>query len=166
VAEVDRQLTWAGRFSPLGPQGITDRFLLGGKLHPEATKMARVEIDVDGYLLDDLSAAFFWEEYSEPPSGPDGLRPRAFIVARVNGLSIKILADEHPSPHFHVNYHGDDASFSISDCARLPGVVGLERYDGKIRNWRSQNRNRLIEKWNISRPTDCPVGRIEVPQSN
>jgi len=128
--------------------------------------LARVEIDIDGDLLDDLSAAFFWEEYSEPPADSDGLRPRAFIVARVNGLSIKILADEHPPPHFHVNYQGDDASFSILDCARLPGVVGLERFDGKIRSWWGLKRNRLIEKWNISRPTDCPVGRIEMPQAN
>jgi hypothetical protein len=129
--------------------------------------MARVEIDVDGDLLDDLSAAFFWEEYSEPLAEPDeALRPRAFIVARVNGLSIKILADEHPPPHFHVSYQGGNASFSILDCERLPGIIGLERFDGKIRNWWGQNRSHLIEKWNISRPTDCPVGRIEVSQSN
>ena len=81
----------------------------------------------------------------------------------VKGLSIIIWADEHPPPHFHVSYQGEDASFSIVDCSRLRGSRGVERYDGEIRAWWGKNQNLLIEKWNASRPTECPVGPINLP---
>src|SRR6266480_4565863 len=86
------------------------------------------------------------------------------MVDRVNGLRIVIWADEHPPPHFHVVYQGQDASFSILDCARLPGVLGLERYESTIFRWWFENRDRLIESWNSLRPTGCPVGPIESKQ--
>jgi len=70
---------------------------------------------------------------------------------------------EHPPPHFHVAYQGQDASFSIADCLRLPGVNGLERYESAIYNWWADNKHKLIEIWNASRPTNCPVGPIPVP---
>jgi hypothetical protein len=122
--------------------------------------MAQIEIVIDGVLLDKLSEGFFWEEYVNRPRRDGGAME--LIIARVNGLSIKILADEHPPPHFHVSYQGQDASFSIVDCSRLPGVKGLERYEGRIRNWWYENRHLLVERWNASRPTDCPVGAISL----
>jgi hypothetical protein len=121
--------------------------------------MARIEIEITGELLDFLSAGFFWEEYRDHPPRPAGVAE--LIVARVNGLSIRIWADEHPPPHFHVIYQGQDASFSILDCSRLPGVSGLERYERTIRDWWEKNKIRLIKEWNASRPTDCPVGPVE-----
>jgi len=94
---------------------------------------------------------------SQPRVSPDPI-PKA--IARVSGLTIKIWADEHPPPHFHVAYQGEDASFSIVDCTRLPGSVGLQRYERKIRDWWEQNQPLLIEKWNSSRPANCPVGPV------
>ena len=88
---------------------------------------------------------------------------RPMLVDRVVGLSIKIWADEHPPPHFHVTYQGEDASFSIVDCTRLPGVVGLERYERKIRDWWKENKLLLVANWNSSRPANCPVGPLELP---
>jgi hypothetical protein len=124
--------------------------------------MAKVEIEVTGELLEDLSRGFFWEQYT--PSADKGDKPVArLIVARVNGLKIKIWADEHPPPHFHVSYQGEDASFSIGDCGRLSGVRGLERYEKRIQLWWEDNRHLLIEKWNSSRPSDCPVGAMSAP---
>ena len=132
--------------------------------------MPRVEIEIEKQLLDELSEAFFWEEQrsalyfdelSEAPS--ERKSPSPFVVARVDGLSIKIWADEHPPPHFHVTYQGEDASFSILDCRRLRGQGGLKHYDATIRSWWSKNQKRLIEEWNASRPTECPVGPINLP---
>jgi hypothetical protein len=132
--------------------------------------MALTEIAVEDELLEKLSEALFWQEYHHRPPRRDGdLRgvEAALIVARVYGLSIKIKADEHPPPHFHVSYQGEDASFSILDGVRLPGVKGLERYERTIRSWWQKNQNLLVDKWNVLRPTDCPVGLITLPhQSN
>jgi Domain of unknown function (DUF4160) len=81
-----------------------------------------VEIAVDDELHDQLSEAIFWEDYDPQPRSLEHEGVSAFIVARVNGLNVKIWADEHPPPHFHVSYQGQDASFSILDCSRLQGV--------------------------------------------
>jgi hypothetical protein len=128
--------------------------------------MPRVEIDIEGDLLDKMSEGFFWEESSERPATPLDPNVAALIVARVNGLKIKIWADEHPPPHFHVNYQGEDASFSILDCSRLRGTRGLERYERCIQSWWSDNRQDLVEKWNLSRPAGCPVGPIRLPPNS
>ncbi|WP_416192835.1 DUF4160 domain-containing protein [Nitrobacter sp. TKz-YC01] len=80
----------------------------------------------------------------------------------MSGLTIRIWADEHPPPHFHVSYQGQDASFSIIDCSRLTGSNGLERYERTIREWWRDNTVELIESWNASRPTHCPVGPVQL----
>jgi hypothetical protein len=115
---------------------------------------------VEGPLLNELSEYFFWEDYRPEPPSPYGAAYE--LVARVRGLSIKILADEHPPPHFHVSYQGQHASFSIVDCSRLPGVKGLERYERRIHDWWSKNQSLLVERWNATRPSDCPVGPISL----
>jgi hypothetical protein len=126
--------------------------------------MARVEIATTERVLDELREAllieaFFRTEQRVTGSGlPKEGGDYAYMyetVERVGGLSIIIWADEHPPPHFHVRYQGEDASFSILDCSRLEGGRGLERYDGRIRAWRAKNQSVLIEKWNAS-----PVQRI------
>jgi hypothetical protein len=131
--------------------------------------MAVLEIDISDELLDNLSEQFFWADYrTRERAGPlsrDEGNYASLIVARVHGLAIKIWADEHPPPHFHVSYQGQEASFSIVDCSRLNGTNGLERYEHRIRDWWAEHQDRLIEKWNATRPTDCPVGPITPPES-
>ena len=103
------------------------------------------------------------ESPADASRDPAYLWPARESIDVYKGLAIKIWADEHPPPHFHVAYQGQDASFSILDCTRLPGVKGLERHEQIIRDWWYRNRNLLIEKWNKSRPSDCPVGPILLP---
>lgn len=119
-----------------------------------------MRIPIEGDLLEGLSEKFFWVEggFSVLHKSEPGVAYS--LVARVSGLTIVIWADEHPPPHFHVRYQGQDASFSILDCERLPGVRGLERYEGEIRKWWEFHKYDLIQKWNESRPSDCPVGPI------
>ena len=78
------------------------------------------------------------------------------LVARVDGLKIEIFSNEHPPPHFRVLYGKDSANFSIQDCRKLNG--GLDKWERTIKQWHSKNKDKLIEVWNVSRPTDCPVG--------
>jgi hypothetical protein len=84
------------------------------------------------------------------------------LVAEVKGLRVEIRADEHPPPHFHVVYQGEDASFSITSGVRLRGNRGLERFERKIKEWWAANQTNLVDVWNRTRPTDCPVGPIKI----
>lgn len=79
------------------------------------------------------------------------------LVARVDGLKIEIFANEHPPPHFRVKHAGDTANFSIKDCAQLNG--GLKMWKRNIEAWHKANKSALIEVWNRTRPSDCPVGK-------
>jgi hypothetical protein len=110
--------------------------------------MPRVEIAITDHLLDELrdelreklsKEAFFGTERRMEGSGLPDYAPAYETVKRVDGLSIIIWADEHPPPHFHVRYQGEDASYSIVDCSRLRGSRGLERYDDRIRAWWAEN---------------------------
>jgi hypothetical protein len=126
--------------------------------------MLEIEISVKGSLLDDLSEDFASFESTERQrrQREQGLILAEWTVARVNGLSIEIRAKEHPPPHFHVTFQGEDASFSIDTCHRLRGVKGLERYESVIHGWWESHKGLLIKKWNEFRPLDCPVGPIQV----
>jgi hypothetical protein len=84
-------------------------------------------------------------------------------VARFDGLSVQIQADEHPPPHFHVRGGGANVGFAIDDGRRLKGAKGLERYDRNIEKWWRDNKCELILTWNRLRPADCPVGIVPVP---
>lgn len=77
-------------------------------------------------------------------------------VARFNGMKIQIFSNEHPPPHFRVEYSGETANFSLKDCTRING--GLERWQKNIRIWHGKNKKSLIDAWNRNRPSDCPVG--------
>jgi hypothetical protein len=137
--------------------------------------MANVSIPLSQELLDDLAKNLALEDLGSPVSDAIAAQ-RAMhrtshpsLLAEWPGppmpkkLNCEIRSKEHPPPHFHVERDGEEASFSILDGTRLPGVVGLERYDSVIRNWWEEHRRELCLIWNKSRPTDCTVGPVPVP---
>ena len=79
-------------------------------------------------------------------------------VARVNGLKLEVFSDEHPPPHFRVKYQSSTANYKIADCSRINGRGEVLKYEKNIRLWWEENKPKLIEIWNQSRPSDCPVG--------
>lgn len=83
------------------------------------------------------------------------------LVARVNGLKIEVFAREHPPPHFHVSGGGIDATFSIQDCALLEGSIG-GRERSLVNWWFERSRPVLVSTWNASRPSNCPVGPVDL----
>ena len=95
-------------------------------------------------------------------TGPDGkkffIETRA-LVDRVKGLRIVVYPKEHSPPHFHVEGAGISASFAIEDGALLCGSI--KKGDAEcIELWYQTSNPKLIEVWNATRSTDCPVGRI------
>lgn len=82
------------------------------------------------------------------------------LVAQVNGLRIVIRPDEHPPPHFHVTGGDVDAAFSIVTGDFLKGSID-NRKKRLVEYWYKPSRRKLIDVWNRTRPSDCPVGPIE-----
>jgi hypothetical protein len=81
------------------------------------------------------------------------------LVERINGLRIDIFPKEHAPPHFHVRGPDIDATFRIDTGAFLEGHID-RRSQELIEYWFAEARPRLIEVWNMTRPSDCQVGPI------
>lgn len=120
----------------------------------------KTEIRVTQGLVDELLESFVQGPMFDD-SGRRMLNEEQ--VVRINNMSLVIFADEHPPPHFHVKFAGENASFNLADGRRLPGVKGLEKYDLNILKWWKQHRCLLISTWNTTRPADCQVGPMPVP---
>lgn len=88
------------------------------------------------------------------------LETRALVQA-LGRLNIVIHTREHGPPHFHVIAGGIDASFAIEDCALLNGRIS-GKDQGIVRYWHARSRPLLVKTWNKTRPSDCPVGPIEL----
>ena len=79
------------------------------------------------------------------------------LVERLNGLKIEVLAKKHSPPHFHVKSPEVDATFAIDDCRKLTGSASSQAVN-KIKYWHGFSKQKLIETWNATRPTNCTVG--------
>jgi len=101
-----------------------------------------------GPIIDDQGRRFFMEET---------------VATLDGGLKVQVFSREHPPPHFRVLYAGDNADFAISDCRKLVG--GLAKWERTIRAWHAENKDKLIEVWNRTRPSDCPVGPYREPNA-
>ncbi len=77
----------------------------------------------------------------------------------IGGLKIELYAKEHAPPHFHVKGNNIDASFVIESCELLNGSISTKDRK-KIEYWHKYSKPKLIEFWNKTRPSDCPVGSI------
>lgn len=82
------------------------------------------------------------------------------FVARLDGLKIEIFSKEHPPPHFRVIYNGESNNFSIKDCCPLNGI-GFGKFFKNFKKWHADNKQELINTWNRTRPSDCPVGQYQ-----
>lgn len=85
------------------------------------------------------------------------------LVAMQKGLKIEIYPNEHPPPHFHVKCGEINVSFSIEHCELLEGKLDGRR-TSLIKWWHKRSKDKLIDIWNKTRPSDCSVGPITVKQ--
>ncbi len=82
------------------------------------------------------------------------------LVAQVDDLRIEIKHREHPPPHFHVRAQSLEATFRIETGELLNGKID-SRHLRVIHWWHERSKQKLINIWNQTRPSDCPVGPIE-----
>lgn len=84
------------------------------------------------------------------------------LVSRVSGIRIEVRLGEHAPPHFHVAYGESSGSFLIENCSIRDGGLPPKRIK-QLRAWYdSVGRGLLVEEWNKTRPSDCPVGEIAI----
>lgn len=76
-------------------------------------------------------------------------------------LKVHLQFREHSPPHFSIRHPEGVARFRIDNGERLPEDRDLRKYNSLIQEWYADNRDMLIEQWDASRPSDCPVGPIK-----
>jgi type I restriction enzyme, R subunit len=108
-------------------------------------------------LLDEMNIAALLEAKGSGNSDPDHM---FFLVKRFKDIKIEIFAKEHPPPHFRVKTNAGTGNFSIVNCEPLDCASAILRRHREIKRWYSQNRQLLIDTWNSTRPSDCPVGEF------
>lgn len=79
------------------------------------------------------------------------------LVSVTKGVKLTINSKEHAPPHFHVSYGNENGLLTIADCSLLDGLLS-NRTQNIVYGWWKPNKPLLIQKWNLSRPSDCPVG--------
>jgi Domain of unknown function (DUF4160) len=125
--------------------------------------MTEYTVDVSGEAVETLVESFQQGQVWEIQNG-SGLRLLTEgTVARVNGLKVQVFSNEHPPPHFRVQFQNSTANYQISDCQRMNGSGEVLKYEKNILLWWQENKSTLIESWNKQRPSDCPVGEYREP---
>ncbi len=82
------------------------------------------------------------------------------LVDKLGKIKIEIYSNEHPPAQFHISAIGNKASFAIDDCRVLENSGFSSQVIKNIQNWFLHSKDRLVEVWNETRPSDCVVGRI------
>ena len=120
--------------------------------------MTEYVIRVDSELEEELSKSFASGQIIEFTERGEYAEVKKVEVDRLNGVKIEIFSNEHPPPHFRVNYQGSTANYCIKDCTRINGSGEVLRFEKNIFKWWKCNKQELIKTWNGRRPSDCPVG--------
>ena len=82
------------------------------------------------------------------------------LVDKLGKIKIEIYSNEHPPAHFHISANGYKASLAIDDCRVLENSGFSPKVIKNIKDWFLYSKDRLIEVWNETRPSDCTVGKI------
>lgn len=83
---------------------------------------------------------------------------------RFDKVRVEVRGDEHPPPHFHVVDGSRDASFRVDNGEYIVGDISRSLAK-VIKSWFPGAMRVVAEAWNNSRPTDCPVGPVPLPEA-
>jgi hypothetical protein len=69
--------------------------------------------------------------------------------ARFDGITIRLLFDEHPPAHIHVAFQGHVYRFAIADGEQLDDdkPVAPPALRRRIRGWIAEHRAELLDEW-------------------
>ena len=80
-------------------------------------------------------------------------------ISEFFGVVIAMYFSDHNPPHFHAEYAGDEAEFSIHTLEVLEGQMP-RRARALVMEWASLHRQELLENWERARH-QMPLDRIE-----
>ena len=67
-------------------------------------------------------------------------------ISRFYGIIIRMYFQDHNPPHFHAEYQGMKAEYSIETLEVLAGKIPL-RAHSLVLEWASINRKELLKNW-------------------
>jgi hypothetical protein len=79
-------------------------------------------------------------------------------VSTFFGIIISIYYDDHPQPHFHAAYEGEEVQVRIADLSVMAGGLS-PRAMGLVVEWAADHRRELTEDWGLAE-RHLPLNRI------
>lgn len=68
-------------------------------------------------------------------------------IVRIGNVLIRIFADDHNPPHFHVITPDHEVIVLISDLSIMAGTIDRRSLDAAL-EWAASNRKVLEDEWN------------------
>lgn len=111
------------------------------------------------FLADESLEAFlkaekaFWIER-------DFIKSNKHFVDNIDSIKIEVRSNEHAPAHFHVHLAECEWSYEILNCNKMNWNIP-RKYEKKIILWyKNWWKEKLIERWNSTRPENCIVWKI------
>lgn len=123
--------------------------------------MTEYVVSLEQSLADELALSIQGGEIIEMSPRGDTVYVKKQLVDSVGKLKVEIFSREHPPPHFRVKYQGNTANFRIDNCHPINGDREILKFKNNVYRWWEGNKAILIETWNRTRPSDCPVGEYQ-----
>lgn len=80
-------------------------------------------------------------------------------ISRFYGIIIRMYYNEHNPPHFHADYEGESAEYSIETLELINGSLS-KRANSLVLEWASLHKDELIKNWDHLRKQEL-VNKIE-----
>ena len=80
-------------------------------------------------------------------------------ISRFLGIVVRMYYRDHPPPHFHAEYGGDQIIIEVGTLAVIGGRLP-PRATGMVMEWASQHQHELQRAWGQARNMD-PLDRID-----
>lgn len=80
-------------------------------------------------------------------------------LSRFYGIVIRMYFADHPPPHFHAHYGGEEARVDLRTLSVFHGRLS-PRALGLVIEWASLHRDELLERWEHAQDL-APLERID-----
>ncbi len=111
------------------------------------------------FLADESLEAFLKEEKAFGIER-DFIKSNNHFIDNIDSIKIEVRSNEHIPAHFHVHLSECEWSYEILNCNKMNWNIP-RKYEKKIILWyKNWWKEKLIERWNSTRPENCSVWKI------